>query len=206
MNNAIIDIDRQKYKKIKMGDFSCLDQDEINVLKEQEFVFDEDKDKQLSANIFNDMYNEALLNTDNLHISFYVTDHCNMRCNFCFMLGDLCQSHMSEKTVDEITEFLDNLYKNRKKPIKNIQFQYTGGEPFLNKKALFKLIKNNYYLAKKHKIKFSSSITTNGTQNLTLYDLRFLARYLINIKITFNLFHDDTLKRYSDQQQDENDK
>ena len=192
INSSIIQLDKYKYVNMKKGIFNDLDKKEIIDLVNQGFLFPKNIDKEIAEKIFFESYKKALNKSDILHVSFYVTDYCNLRCNYCMLLGELNQNHMSQKTANGILKFIQKI-KNVNEKLNFIQLQYTGGEPFLNKKILYHLIEKNNLIFKD--IKKVNTITTNGTINLNHNDIDFINKNNIILKITFNLHHYEDINR-----------
>ena len=109
-----------------------------------------------------------------------VTSSCNFTCKYCHAENYYKNPlFMDFETMDTaLGSMIDNL---REKNYKNILVSIYGGEPFLNKINLFKLIEKykNYFRG----IHIGWIINTNGTL-IKKKDVKFLKRYDIDLHIS----------------------
>lgn len=70
-----------------------------------------------------------------MHNILYVTNRCNIDCEYCFQKEERLKTKAYDSTYEELQSIIDNN--------KNGSFSLMGGEPFLNEKVLFEIIRNN---------------------------------------------------------------
>uniref|UniRef100_UPI0040576856 radical SAM protein n=1 Tax=Agathobacter sp. TaxID=2021311 RepID=UPI0040576856 len=93
-----------------------------------------------------------------MECTLYLTDDCNLKCSYCYEGNKKSKSYMTEATLQKVLDFIaENNFPNDP-----INLLLLGGEPLLNKKALFKTIDiiNEKYPEIKHLFRFQ--MTTNG--------------------------------------------
>lgn len=106
------------------------------------------------------MKEEILLNNQRRNLmecTVYLTDSCNLRCNYCYQGDTKNSSFLSREKMRDIIKYIFNTNIEEK-----IYLTFLGGEPLLNKKRLYEavdLIKTEYL---EYKEMFEFSITTNG--------------------------------------------
>lgn len=85
----------------------------------------------------------------------YLSDDCNLCCNYCYEGNHKRKRRISDATIEHALDFIVRVNSD-----KEINLTFLGGEPMLNKEMLYftvDLIKDKY------DIPFHYSITTNGT-------------------------------------------
>jgi len=117
-------------------------EDDLEWLIENKFVLEEDIDN------FYKKYLDTFLKSDDLHLVLLPAGtSCNFRCKYCY------QNHkdkfFNEEDIENVIKFVNNYKSNQ------IQFDFFGGEPLLNKEGIFKILDN---IDKK----IIGTITTNG--------------------------------------------
>lgn len=96
------------------------------------------------------------LSNKNLELILFITESCNFRCSYCyedFKLGEM---------NNEVIAGIKNLISKRIGNLKFLNLSFFGGEPLLNKQAVFEMSDWAVQLSRLHNIKYSGSITTNG--------------------------------------------
>ncbi len=94
-----------------------------------------------------------------LHIN--PTMNCNFKCWYCYETH-IKQSKMSEKTIEKVVLFAQNILENKPK-LQTFQVNWFGGEPLLYfDKVVLPLTKKIQKLCENKNIAFISLITTNG--------------------------------------------
>lgn len=92
----------------------------------------------------------------NLGLTLFITERCNFRCVYCyedFKLG---------KMNSEVISGIKNLIRNRIKELDSLSLSFFGGEPLLNKPAIYLLSQWASKKCKENNTKYLSDITTNG--------------------------------------------
>lgn len=139
---------------------------------------------------FNKEYKEIIKNTfqkinkQNKENSFIIVTNtnCNLRCSYCYE-KNICDTErlMIEEENNSIYEFI---YRNIKKSDARIfNIEFTGGEPLLNKKYIFRLVNKINRNLKEKIIKYS--LVTNGIL-LEKEDIKFFNDNKFNIQITLD--------------------
>lgn len=97
--------------------------------------------------------------------SFLLSEQCNLRCKYCFELGKHNNSKMSNEVIIQSLNYLFHNAENQniKHEDKYVHVILFGGEPLLNPDGVETLLKTAKELQEKTKIKFTSSLITNGT-------------------------------------------
>lgn len=114
-----------------------------------------------------------------MECTIYLTDDCNMKCNYCYEGNEKNKSVLSEDKLKTVLQYIiDN------NPVNDpIDLVFLGGEPLLNPKMMVKAIEiiNSKYADCKDL--FHYSITTNGTL-LTRDIIDFLIENSFQISIS----------------------
>ena len=88
------------------------------------------------------------------------TLQCNLNCEYCFEEDIRCNKTMSEITWEETISFLNKYIKPE---TQNVHITWFGGEPLLEVDKILKFSESFIPNMENRNIKFTSSITTNGT-------------------------------------------
>lgn len=96
------------------------------------------------------------LNNNHLELILLITEQCNFRCVYCY--EDFKIGKMSEETIAGVK----NLVNKRIESIDSLKISFFGGEPLLNKNAIYEISKWAIELCRKNKVNYSSGIATNG--------------------------------------------
>jgi len=97
---------------------------------------------------------------------FYITLKCNLACSYCYEKNYLNKERYEDPTYEELEKsFVDFVKECNERNLQAICV-FFGGEPFLRKDLLFKLIRKAIEL-KDEGYNFYISINTNGTIPLT---------------------------------------
>lgn len=128
-----------------------------------------------------------------MNYTFHLTEKCNLNCKYCYE----GEKGNKELTFDDIKIVLDNVVKNNEK---HCQIGFFGGEPLLKKELIYDVVEYAEKLEKNNDIKFSYTITTNGT--LIDRDFIRLAKrkdFLIGISLDGNKeTHNKNRRTYQD--------
>lgn len=117
--------------------------------------------------------------------SLLVTEKCNLSCSYCYELKGHNKSKMSIGIVHKALEYLCNNAKliNNEEGFHVMIF---GGEPFLYPEIVEEICEYGYQLQQKHKVKFTATVITNGTQ-MNDYIFYILTNYKNKIGLTCQL-------------------
>lgn len=161
-----------------------LDSELKKVLYEQEFLIDENKNKEYKSNL------EAKMN-EILYLTILPTMQCNFRCVYCYEKFN--NKVMDEFQIESIKKFVKKLLETY--DFKQLSLFWFGGEPTLCKKQVINATLDFKYLAEEFHIGFHAGMTTNGF----LFDKDTFCEYLDSgikrFQITIDSFqHDKTRK------------
>jgi len=91
-----------------------------------------------------------------LELILLVTEQCNFRCIYCY--EDFKIGKMSPLVIEGVK----NLINKRIAEIEILNLSFFGGEPLLNKRAIFDISDFASHICKLNNVGYSGSITTNG--------------------------------------------
>jgi len=98
---------------------------------------------------------------DLLTLTIATSLNCNMACTYCYEgKTELNKIDMSEEVQADVFEFVKRHFESRS--IKRLQIMWYGGEPLLNKGAIYNLSEKFKALCKKHQAHYMADIVTNG--------------------------------------------
>lgn len=92
----------------------------------------------------------------NLEFIILVTEQCNFRCTYCY------EDFKIGKIAPDVIKGLKNLIAKRMSEIKTLNLSFFGGEPLLNREAIFEISNYAVELFKESEVKYFAGITTNG--------------------------------------------
>ena len=169
INGSLLELDNNTYERFSNLDSDelqkVLSDDEIELLNNTGFIVD---DKNISD--LNQLtYHKSKYSDGNIiKIDIPITDECNFVCPYCFekdcrKSSEGCcaeqESMEREEFLDELLLYLENRITNT---VKEIQIVWYGGEPLLEQKLIIQYGKQLEDFGKKHNIKISQAIVTNG--------------------------------------------
>jgi len=197
-------IDRDPHKGVLIANsytnkHDWLPEDDYNIIHEHEQVADGDVTWQMISNGFvvdynTDEVNRFLVESDKHNhnemantLAFVIapTMSCNYNCTYCFEknLGSICNSFMSDETIQDTIQFIKRMSK-RYPRTKNIQIKWFGGEPLLHIDAIEKIVNGiRKDFANEDDIRIGQTVITNG-RYLTLENAKRLnALGIVNVQI-----------------------
>ena len=92
-------------------------------------------------------------------IELFVTENCNLRCDYCFVEGKNASSAMSWDTARQAVDFLFRESRDRK----DLAIFFMGGEPFLRFGLMREVVEYAEEQARSQDKRVTFSVTTNGT-------------------------------------------
>lgn len=177
-SGALIQLEEDKYEKLKTNDFTDIDDDILNKLLLTKMI-------TLPVDEFDRICNENkefLKNNSKFSIVIAPTSKCNAKCAYCFEKG-IKAIDMDDTTRDSIVKYIESQGKN-----KDVHITWFGGEPLIGAKYISmicdRLIDRN--------VNFVSSMITNGF---------LLDKHILDAKNKWNLRRvqitlDDTFEAY----------
>lgn len=121
---------------------------------------------------------------------------CNLQCPYCYeKAGTVLSTSMSEKTAEEVSLFLRKMAKKNRSNV--VLLKFYGGEPLLNKEAIFTIYDSLSEVAQKNNVGFYIVLQTNGTL-LTEQVIEKLKPHLWTVEVTLEGDMDlhDTIRVY----------
>lgn len=160
----------------------------LRILREHRFVIDYDADEMAEIQ---QRYTRAC--TDGtLKLTIVPTLSCNMRCHYCYEGAD--KNSLGWKLGDEQWARVIGFADKRLQPGGKIIVHWFGGEPLLQKRAIYRFSENLMALVEKKGATYEAWMTTNG-YNLDALTAAKLKDYNVKkVQVTF-----DGSKPYHDQ-------
>ena len=97
----------------------------------------------------------ASFSNKRLELILLITEQCNFRCVYCY------EDFKIGKMEPDIIEGVKNLINKRIEGLNLLQLSFFGGEPLLNKRAIFELSAFAKERCDTNKKNYNGSITTN---------------------------------------------
>lgn len=115
------------------------------------------------------LHQETIANEGHLELTLLANEDCNFRCTYCY--ESFAKNFMQEWVQQAVIRYLEkNLHK-----YESLHVSWFGGEPLTAVPIIEKLSNRMIELCKQHKIRYTSSMTTNG-YNLTLNNFKKLLK------------------------------
>ena len=149
---------------------SCDDHYLIEKLLENGIVIEDSVDENAEIKKIKDRILEASENE--LSLIIIPTNQCNFRCIYCWEHTQNQRDEMTNKKQNQLLEFVSKNAGN----FKHIDIEWFGGEPLLAPNVIKNLLKGINEIARRNRIPYLSSITTNG-YSLDIEMFRFLLKY-----------------------------
>jgi uncharacterized protein len=111
----------------------------------------------------------------------YVTEACNLRCDYCFVTDKMNNRHLTPQMADRILGFIAEDGKN----LKETYIHFFGGEPLIRAQMVDYLAAHLREWAAGAGIKLKLGITTNGTL-LTKQNCELLKRHDIGVQLSLD--------------------
>jgi len=91
-----------------------------------------------------------------LDLSLFITEQCNFRCLYCY------ENFKFGNMPSDLIDGVKNLILNKINTLEILNISFLGGEPLLNKAAIYEISKWASETCSKHNIKYTANIATNG--------------------------------------------
>lgn len=114
-------------------------------------------------------------------IELFLTENCNLRCDYCFVEGKNALGSMSWDTARQAVDLLFRESRDQK----DLSIFFMGGEPFLRFDVMRRVVEYATELGKAQGKHAKFSVTTNGTL-LTEESLAFCAQHRMMILLSLD--------------------
>ena len=121
----------------------------------------------------------------------HVTNQCNLRCPYCYVHKS--EDHLAEPAAQRILDTIEATAASGR--VDRIHVRYAGGEPMLRLDAMRRFHQAATERCKRHGVRFSAAILTNGTA-LPPGALDWLIAHKISVSVSIDGLHDtqDTMR------------
>lgn len=169
--------------------FNRLSKEEHNILIENGFVIDDDRDEYLELKY---TYSHNFFNTDMLSISLVPSLNCNFKCPYCCEKDYTCGKQDIKKYFSVLKKYAKENFRFHR----CVQINLFGGEPLLYIKECIKFLKWVKKDSEIYKYKFITCIVTNGSliSNKILDDLIYCNLYSIQITLDSDKDNHDKMR------------
>ena len=157
-------INWSKLDAIPSGDLECLGTDTRKDLLESSFILDAQVDEKALIHKRIVRQREASYKNATFQLTITPTLSCNMGCPYCFEGPKPYQNFMSEKTIDDIVQFMERELQNSSlvDAFSDIKVTWYGGEPLLRPEVIENLSSKIFVLQEKYNLEDSADCITNG--------------------------------------------
>jgi len=128
----------------------------VDVMLKAGYIVDNDKDELATVQLERAMQRHT---KSKLSLTVAVTMDCNMACPYCYEKRNLMS--ISTEVQEQICEFVEAHFKSNPE-IKHLSVVWYGGEPLLEKEAIYSLSERLIKLCEANEKGYSASIITNG--------------------------------------------
>ena len=111
----------------------------------------------------------------------YVTEACNLRCNYCFVKNKVNQRHLTEEVAQRILAFI----KGEGSDLKKVYVHFFGGEPLIRPAMVDYLATELRSWAGEKGVELRLGITTNGTL-LSTANCEMLKRHGVGVQLSLD--------------------
>jgi len=162
-SNALLKLDKQSQEYVNhFNDNSSVDDgsNEFKLLKDNGFIIFEKLDElgRIRLHEKQKLFSHA---TDGMSVVIAPGMGCNYSCSYCFEKQSNKLGVMTLDTASAVALYICNQLKGNSN-IKHLDILWFGGEPLLYMDAVQAVSREVLEFTKKHDIKYSAGITTNG--------------------------------------------
>ncbi|MBU6996204.1 MAG: radical SAM protein [Theionarchaea archaeon] len=178
MHRSLLRIDSDVYQLMRCGKIDCIDDEFLQVLRDQGTVVDDDLNELDMLKI---RFNRIKYNAASRGFTIIPTHACNLACTYCYQgHGEVLSSTMDEKTIERTIEFI----KKNVEGCGGVGVNFYGGEPLLVPDIVFGIAEKLKHFANESGIDLSVSFTSNGTL-ITEEIIEKFKDYNCRVQITF---------------------
>jgi len=139
-------------------------------LESKGFIVPSDTDEFRRAEL---LHSETISGSDHLHLILLPNEDCNFRCKYCY--ESFSKNFMKDWVQQAVVKYVErNIHR-----YKSLKVDWFGGEPLTAIPIIEKLSAQLLEICAKHRVRYSSSMTTNG-YNLTLSVFKKMQKCRIN--------------------------
>jgi uncharacterized protein len=186
LSTAMAELDEQTALAIDEGDMSRVKAEYCSIMKDQHFLVDQKANETDEYFYFYDRTRFGK-SSESLSINFIPSYNCNLACPYCLQGQKKENKSISNEDVNRILVFMESHIINSKNdiPVSKIFIHLYGGEPMMQKDALFLFSDSVYQIAQR----YGCQIVYSMTSNLTLLDdaiLELMKKYRINTQVSID--------------------
>lgn len=153
LNHAFVLLPSREFEAL---DYSRDDNEIIKAFDSANLILKKEINEQKAVNLWLERYRNNWQYVRNVIL---VTRKCNLQCKYCIIQPE--SKHMSPEIASQTAQFFRHIIESHK-PM-GFQDAYAGGEPLLNKEAIFTIAASNFAVCQKLGINYRIIIETNGT-------------------------------------------
>ncbi len=152
--------------------------DLFRIFAEKKAIVESDKDE---TECIIQEYSNAVMNQENLHLTLFVTDECNFKCDYCFVYKEK-RNVMTPEVFDRVYRFIEKKLGS----YKSLSISWFGGEPLERIEYVIEYSRRLKELCEKNEKDYSFLVVTNG-YHLNLKNAQLLCEAGVkSFQITFD--------------------
>lgn len=145
----------KRWKKLEEGGYANLSHPDLMVFAHLGFVVPEGTNE---LDLVRQEYWHHRNDKSSMGITIAPTLGCNMACSYCFQGLDKPTKKMTAEVLDKLVEFTER----RMEGVNHLNITWYGGEPLMDKKAIYALSDRFMAMCAARGAQYSASIVTNG--------------------------------------------
>lgn len=152
-------IDEQSADTLKADQVTKLAEEKIRELEEGGFLVAGEIDEKAIAE---ERYLARKANNALLAITIELTQECNLACPFCYQNSYRGTGAITDQAISRISEYVEAVVTERRRPITDIALRFIGGEPLMQKAKILAAIGEMREVTDRLGVKLNTQIDTNG--------------------------------------------
>ncbi len=157
MDGGLMALDVEEVDAFQRGDLTEFDEDEIELMKDQLFIRDDDIDE---GKILIHEFEKTWHGGDTFILHLMPTNNCQLGCPYCYEDGICRNSNMNQSVEEQLYPWVHDYIKSRK--IKTLRLVWFGGEPLLRAKQIERITPLLADIANRLSVAFETQVVTNG--------------------------------------------